>query len=92
MEPLQAFPAITEKELAEACKALEQRSADKINGTDWLSVRWTGEELIIRQKRKANCRDNSEHGEELVEHEESVQDEVEEDVTIPDVVCRQQCL
>lgn len=51
MSTLRAFPSITEPEFAEACKALESRSLDRLDGTDWLSVRWSGEELIIKQRR-----------------------------------------
>ena len=50
MVSLQAFPAITEEEFAEGCKALEQQSGDKLNGTDWLRVNWTREELLIKQR------------------------------------------
>ncbi|KIW72144.1 hypothetical protein PV04_00363 [Phialophora macrospora] len=49
---VRAFPAITEDEFSAACKALERRSADHLSDTDWLGVRWTGEELLIRQRRK----------------------------------------
>ncbi|ETI29174.1 hypothetical protein G647_01627 [Cladophialophora carrionii CBS 160.54] len=51
MRSLEAFPAITKDEFCKACKALERRSADSISDTDWLSVRWSGEELLIRQRR-----------------------------------------
>ncbi|KIX00416.1 uncharacterized protein Z518_10555 [Rhinocladiella mackenziei CBS 650.93] len=52
MGALGAFPSLTEQEFFEACQSLECRSSDKINDTDWLSVRWTGKELLIKQKRK----------------------------------------
>ncbi|OQU94748.1 Autophagocytosi associated protein, active-site domain-containing protein [Cladophialophora immunda] len=55
-DSVQAFPAITEQEFSQACGALEQRSSDKISDTDWLRVRWTGEELLIRAKRKRTCK------------------------------------
>ncbi|KIX98511.1 uncharacterized protein Z520_05812 [Fonsecaea multimorphosa CBS 102226] len=55
-EPVRAFPAITEQEFSQACGVLEQRSSDKISDTDWLSIRWTGEELLIREKRKIICK------------------------------------
>ncbi|KAJ9605213.1 hypothetical protein H2200_010603 [Cladophialophora chaetospira] len=52
MASMQAFPAITDGEFSEACEALEQRSADKNSDTDWLSVKWTGKELLIRRTMK----------------------------------------
>ena len=55
-ETVRAFPAITEQEFSQACGALEQRSSDKVNDTDWLSIRWTGEELLITEKRKRICK------------------------------------
>jgi hypothetical protein len=48
---MQSFPAITIQEFAAACKVFEVRCADKLHGTNWLSVHWTGEELLIKQKR-----------------------------------------
>ncbi|OAP61812.1 hypothetical protein AYL99_04015 [Fonsecaea erecta] len=59
VESLRAFPAITEQEFAHACAALEQRSADKVSDTDWLGVRWTGEELLISEKRKRTGNEGS---------------------------------
>ncbi len=53
MASLQTFPAITRVEFAEACEALEQRSTDRPSETDWLSIRWTGEELLIKQRTTA---------------------------------------
>ncbi|KAL2438757.1 hypothetical protein ABEF95_013690 [Exophiala dermatitidis] len=52
MATLQAFPSLTRPEFVQACKALEDRCADGLDDTDWLSVRWTGEELLIKQKRR----------------------------------------
>jgi len=51
MARLQAFPSISVPEFADACRAIEERSADRLSGTDWLSVKWTGSELLIRQRR-----------------------------------------
>ncbi|KAK4937827.1 hypothetical protein LTR10_021630 [Elasticomyces elasticus] len=48
---LQAFPSITEDEFEAACKALEDRSFDKLDDTDWLSVRWSGKDLTIKQRK-----------------------------------------
>ncbi|EXJ81349.1 hypothetical protein A1O3_07639, partial [Capronia epimyces CBS 606.96] len=53
MAALQAFPSISEAEFAEACQALESRALDRLDGTDWLSVRWSGEDLFIKQRRRA---------------------------------------
>jgi hypothetical protein len=54
MASLQAFPSLTEHEFVDACMALEARSADKLDDTDWLSVHWTGKELLIKQKRRSH--------------------------------------
>lgn len=51
MSLLQAFPAITSEEFSEACEALEQRGADRTSGTDWLGINWTGDELLVKQRR-----------------------------------------
>jgi hypothetical protein len=51
MPEMQAFPSISASEFADACAALETRSADRLGGTDWLSVKWTGTELLIKQQR-----------------------------------------
>jgi len=53
---LEAFPSIKEGEFAEACRALESRCHDALDGTDWLSVNWTGEELVIKQSREIGNR------------------------------------
>ncbi|EXJ65246.1 hypothetical protein A1O7_01587 [Cladophialophora yegresii CBS 114405] len=99
MPSLQAFPAITKDEFSEACKALERRSADRISDTDWLSVKWSGEELLIRQRRNittslhnGNRRlagDRSTNSGEVVDREDlenMVEDEVE-DSSIKDTTC-----
>jgi len=54
MASLQAFPSLTEHEFVDACMALEARSADKLDDTDWLSVHWTGKELLIKQRRRSH--------------------------------------
>ncbi len=53
MAALQAFPSLTEHEFTEACMAFEARSADKLDNTDWLSVHWTGNELLVKQTRRS---------------------------------------
>jgi hypothetical protein len=55
MTQVQGFPSISILEFAEACKALEQRSADRLDGTDWVSVSWTDSELLIKQRRNADA-------------------------------------
>jgi len=78
---LQAFPSITEDEFQQACRALEDRSSDKLDGTDWLGVRWTGKELIVKQKRAVHS----------PEHETTDEDEdvarLAEDSCAAEVVC-----
>ncbi|KAI1621681.1 hypothetical protein EDD37DRAFT_653037 [Exophiala viscosa] len=80
---LQAFPSITEDEFREGCKALEDRSFDKLDGTDWLSVKWTGKELIIKQRRAI-------HSPEYEAPEECAEvDRVAEDLCATDILpCR----
>ena len=68
---LQAFPSLTEDEFSLACKAFEDRSFDNLNGTDWLSVQWTGQELLIKQKREIE----SQHSGDLEEDPGSDQNE-----------------
>lgn len=46
---LSVYPSITVAEFSLACEALEQRCHDRLGGTRWLSVKWTGDELRIRQ-------------------------------------------
>jgi len=78
---LQAFPSITKDEFQEAYKALEDRSFDKLNGTDWLSAKWTGKELIIKQRRPIHSLEHDTPGED---------EEVEglaEDSCAAEVVC-----
>lgn len=48
---LQAYPSLTETEFLEACGALERRCHDRLSGSDWLSVKYTGRELQIIQSR-----------------------------------------
>ncbi|EXJ75827.1 uncharacterized protein A1O5_00334, partial [Cladophialophora psammophila CBS 110553] len=92
IESLRAFPAITQQEFSEACRAWEQRSSDRISETDWLSVRWTGEELLITQRRKITCKDGkrrtpSDHGDaqkdELIDM--GIEDSIIKDTLAPDV-------
>jgi hypothetical protein len=78
MSRVQSFPAVSRQEFAEACQALERRSADTISGTDWLSVRWTGEELLIRKKHKIEGFAGNDGHAEGIETEEVDGEEVED--------------
>ncbi|OAL38465.1 hypothetical protein AYO20_02114 [Fonsecaea nubica] len=91
-ESVRAFPAITEQEFSHACSALEQRSSDKISDTNWLSVRWTGEELLIKERRRRACKngkrgvpsdDNDAHTDELIET--GIEDCIVRDSVVPSV-------
>ncbi len=48
---LAAYPSITASEFSAACEALEVTSSDRLDGTGWVSLKWTGEELRIKQRR-----------------------------------------
>jgi hypothetical protein len=69
MAVVQAFPYMTELEFIEACRALEDRCSDRLDGTDWLSVRASGPELIIKQRREVH--NESQHSADAMENEES---------------------
>ena len=45
------YPSIDPEEFAIACAAFEERCHDSLDGTSWLSVKWTGQDLQIRQTR-----------------------------------------
>jgi len=76
MAVLKAFPSLTEHEFLHACKALEDRSFDKLNGTDWLSVKQSEHELLIKQKRSIQTLDrgNSNEDGENEEWQEVIED------------------
>ncbi|RMZ80735.1 hypothetical protein DV738_g2607, partial [Chaetothyriales sp. CBS 135597] len=59
---LTAYPSITRDEFQQACQAFESRCQDgrRLDGTDWLSVTWTGEEVRIKQRRKEQWSDEEE--------------------------------
>lgn len=74
MNQIKDFPSISRLEFADACKALEDRSSDRLEGTDWVSVKWTGSELLIKQRKNINSdqqvpggEDNSIPAQEIVE-------------------------
>jgi hypothetical protein len=78
---MQLFPAITVQEFAAACESLEARCADGLHATDWLSIRWTGEELLIKQKRE-QARDRKDN---LIEEGDNVDEDVA-GITLAEVV------
>lgn len=80
---IQTFPSITEDEFQEACKALEDRSADRLDDTDWLSVRWSGKELIIKQRREIRRSDDV-----LPDGDDEVDSRAEDSA---DIVCISAC-
>ena len=51
---LVSYPSITKDEFETACINMERRSHDRLSRTDWLSVKWTGHELLIAQSRLAS--------------------------------------
>lgn len=80
MSQLQVFPSISVSEFADACTAIEEKSADRLNGTDWVSVKWTGSELLIKQQRYMNpVRRAPDHGDDNITEEELVEEWTEVD-------------
>lgn len=51
---LESYPSIAKDEFKQACIDFEERCHDKLSETNWLSVRWTGQELLIAQTRLAS--------------------------------------
>jgi hypothetical protein len=93
MASLDTFPSISDAEFRAACKALEDRCFDRLGGTDWLSVRWSGEELVIKQRRQISnssptrTKNNTEN-EGLEDHNVHVEDGSGSDN--PDIIVRMQ--
>ena len=56
---LGTYPSLTTHEFEIACDALEQRCHNRLEGTNWQSVRWTGQDLQITQ-RKPSANDDME--------------------------------
>lgn len=84
---LEIFPSISDAEFQAACKALENRSFDRLNGTDWLSVRWTGEELVIKQRRQISNSNSKPTREKDDNENEGLEDhDVEEGADNPDII------
>ncbi|KAK5286857.1 hypothetical protein LTR43_009736 [Exophiala xenobiotica] len=93
MASLETFPSISDAEFQAACQALEDRCFDKLNGTDWLSVRWTrGGELVIKERRPiknsspTRPKNNKENKRLEDEDEENVEDGSGSDN--PDIILR----
>ena len=84
---LDSYPSIRQDEFEKACTDLERRCHDGLSDTDWLSVKWTGEELRIAQRRvtedKADERVVEEEGNgNRSESEEVETDEIEEEAAV----------
>lgn len=74
-EMLENFPSLTVDEFEKACKSLEEKCHDRINGTKWQSVNWNASgELNIRQM-------STQSGKSIVvkRAEDDMEAEVEED-------------
>lgn len=77
---MQAFPSISVPEFADACTAIETRSADRLGGTNWLSVKWTGSELLIKQQRELDpVRHAPNRGDDNITEQEFVEELIEVD-------------
>ena len=53
---LDGYPSITEGQFRDACEVFEKRSHDRLDGTSWHIVRWTGVELLIREQRTLSAK------------------------------------
>lgn len=82
---LGSYPSLTATEFKEACTNFEERCHDKLSGTDWLSVKWTGQELLIAQTRlpsRHTDETNTQDAEEENEIEEIEIDGVDEEEAV----------
>ena len=75
---LTAYASITASEFSAACEALEVTSSDRLDGTAWVSLKWTGAELRIKQRRyiEGKRSDGRGYGFEVKDQ----YDEIEEDI------------
>lgn len=81
MITMQAFPSISRQEFNAACVALELMSGDRLNGTSWLGVRWTGEELLITERRTtARLQHEAAQEQKMVEEPDLVEDVIEGEI------------
>ena len=46
---LSSFPSLTKDEFRDGCQALQKRCDGRLNGTDWLDIRWQQEALTIKK-------------------------------------------
>jgi hypothetical protein len=80
---LGAYPCLTKEEFTIACKALESRCHDRLNGTTWQSIRWTGQELQIKQQRELKHGGSHEHGEPgMIDGEDGLAQDLYDDETV----------
>ena len=80
---LAAYPSITQDDFSEACQSLETRCSDRIDGTEWLSVKWTGGELRIKQRRYVKKKQEENDGGKELESDAGVNvqwDEVDREI------------
>lgn len=50
MSSVASFPSISQDEFSAACTSLAERSHDRLDGTDWLSVHYDGSALNITKR------------------------------------------
>ena len=74
---LDSYPSLTAAEFAEGCSGFEARCHDRLSGTDWLSVKWTGRELRIGAQTRVASR-HADADEEDIHDEEEDNHEIEE--------------
>lgn len=74
---LESYPSLTEKEFKLACASLEIRCGDRLSGTDWLGVEWTGQELRITQTRLDNGDDETKDIQPSVVENDQEEDEID---------------
>lgn len=67
MGAVEKFPSISPAEFEAGCKDIERASINALNGTGLLSIRWTEEELVIKQQRTVTPqhKDEDQHTEDL---------------------------
>jgi hypothetical protein len=83
---LQVYPSLTEEEFVEGCRAVEKRCHDRLSGSDWLSVKWTGSDLQIIQSRAQQNRDCSQPSGGVNENSQEMQDQIDDEAAINDSI------
>lgn len=76
---LQAYPSLTEQEFEAACETFEKRCHDRLSGTDWLSLKWTGKELQICQQRSNRREEEASAGDNIPAEDLIDEDEIDEE-------------